>query len=91
MTKTEIITPLSPHALTFPLIMIGLGAWQFRRAARIARADAEIAAASPELRQSYAAHGFWPTRPGRVRMAGAAMIAIGLAVLAAPLLTERLG
>jgi hypothetical protein len=80
---------LSLHALTFSIIMIAVGLWQFRRAGRMARIDAEIAAAPPEQRQSYDALGYPPTRPRSVRLMGALMIAAGLAAALIPLLAQK--
>jgi len=58
--------------------MIGLGLWQFWRAGRMARTNAEIEAATPEQRQIYEAHGYPPTAPAKVRIIGAALIAVGV-------------
>jgi cytochrome oxidase assembly protein ShyY1 len=69
---------MSPHALTFPVIMLGLGLWQFRRAGRMAQARAEIEAANVEERRIYDAHGYPPTDPARVRLIGAGLLVIGV-------------
>jgi hypothetical protein len=69
---------MSPHALTFPVIMLGLGLWQFRRAGRMARINAKIAAASVEERRIFEAHGYPPTDPVKVRILGALLIAVGV-------------
>ena len=66
------------HKLSFPLIMNGLGIWQFWRAGRLVRTRAEIETASTEQRRIYEAHGYPPIDPGKVRLIGAALLAIGL-------------
>ena len=66
------------HKLSFPLIMIGLGIWQFWRAGRLARTRAEIETASAEQRRIYEAHGYPSIDPGKVRLMGAALLVIGL-------------
>ena len=66
------------HALTFPVIMLGIGLWQFRRAGRMARVNAEYEAATVEQRRIYDAHGYPPSDPAKVRIIGAALIAIGV-------------
>jgi cytochrome oxidase assembly protein ShyY1 len=73
------------HALTFSIIMIAVGLWQFRRAGRLARLNAELDAATPEERRSWDALGYPSTRPKWVRLTGAAMIAAGVAAAVAPM------
>ena len=69
---------MSPHALTFPVIMLGVGLWQFRRAARLTKVNAEYEAATVEQRQIYDAHGYPPADPAKARIIGALLVAIGL-------------
>ena len=78
---------MSPHALTFPGIMIAIGLWQFRRAGRMARAKAELDAATVEQRRIFEAHGYPPLDAGRTRIIGVALIAIGLGYFAAAMLS----
>ena len=67
---------MTPHALTFPVIMIAVGLWQFRRAGRMARINAELDAASREDRQAWEAQGYPPTHPARVRLIGTLRIQV---------------
>ncbi len=82
---------MSLHALSFSLIMFGLGAWQFRRAGRMARLDTEIETTSAELRQSYEAHGYPPTDAGRIRLTGAGLIMVGVLAIVLPMVTGKMG
>ncbi len=79
------------HALTFSIIMIGAGLWQFRRAGRLAHLNAEIDAAAPEDRRAWDAIGYPSTRPKWVRICGVVMIFLGVVAAVAPLLAGRMG
>ena len=81
---------MSPHALSFPVLMLGVGAWQFWRAGRMARINAEIAAAPPEQRQVYEAQGYPPTEPVKVRLIGALLVAVGLGYFVVQMAMGRL-
>ncbi len=68
--------------------MIAVGLWQFRRAGRMVRINAEIASATQEQRQGYDAIGYPPTQPRTIRIMGAVMVAAGVVAAALPLLQE---